>query len=59
MEPFGISVEFVPPLTSLKKKEREQVLKRISDGESKIIIGTHALLSDEIAYQSLGPDRDG
>ena len=54
MEPFGISVEFVPPLTSLKKKEREQVLKRISDGESKIIIGTHALLSDEIAYQSLG-----
>lgn len=54
MEPFGISVEFVPPLTSLKKKEREQVLKRIADGESKIIIGTHALLSDEIAYQSLG-----
>ena len=54
MSPYGIPVEFVPPLTSLRKKEKEGVLKRIKDGESKILVGTHALLSDEIVYQSLG-----
>lgn len=54
MSPYGITVEFVPPLTSIKKKEKVGILKRIKDGESKILVGTHALLSDEIVYQSLG-----
>ena len=54
MAPYGIKVEFVPPLTGLKKKEKAEVLSRIESGESKILIGTHALLSDEIKYHSLG-----
>lgn len=54
MAPYGIKVEFVPPLTGLKKKEKTEILSRIEAGESKILIGTHALLSDEIKYHSLG-----
>lgn len=52
--PYGIRVEYVPPLTSLKKKEKTAILERIASGESKVIVGTHSLLSDVIIYQDLG-----
>ena len=54
MAPYGIKVEFIPPLTALKKKEKAEILSRIESGESGILIGTHSLLSDEIKYHSLG-----
>lgn len=49
----GITAELVPPLTALKKRERESLLKRVKTGESKILVGTHALLSDKIVFHSL------
>lgn len=52
--PYGIRVEYVPPLTSLKKKEKTAILERIASGESRLIVGTHSLLSDAITYQDLG-----
>ena len=52
--PYGIRVEYVPPLTSLKKKEKAAILERIASGESRLIVGTHSLLSDVIIYQDLG-----
>lgn len=48
-----IQAELIPSLTTLKKKEQETMLKRIKDGESKILVGTHALLSDKINFHSL------
>lgn len=51
---YGIRVEYVPPLTSLKKKEKDAILERIASGESRLIVGTHSLLSDAITYQDLG-----
>ena len=53
MEPYGVRVEYVPPLTSLKKKEKEGVLSRIKSGEAQMVVGTHSLLSKEIAWKNL------
>lgn len=39
---------------SLKAKERKEVLKKIKNGEAKIIIGTHAVLQSTVEYNDLG-----
>lgn len=36
-----------------KKRERKTLLKELRDGELDILIGTHAVLSDEIEYKQL------
>ncbi|MCP4650016.1 MAG: ATP-dependent DNA helicase RecG [PVC group bacterium] len=38
----------------LKKKEKENVLGQINDGKINIIIGTHALIQDEVVFKKLG-----
>jgi ATP-dependent DNA helicase RecG len=38
----------------LKPKERKEIINRLKNGELDIIIGTHALFSDEIEYNNLG-----
>ena len=35
------------------KKERSEIIKKISEGSIKIIIGTHALISKKIIYKNL------
>jgi ATP-dependent DNA helicase RecG len=37
-----------------KKKLREELLKNIKDGKTKIIIGTHALIQEKVEYNNLG-----
>lgn len=39
---------------SLKAKEKNAVLKRVSDGNLQIIIGTHSLISDNVKFKNLG-----
>ncbi len=39
---------------SLKTKDREEVLKKLKDGDIDIIVGTHALFSDDVEYNNLG-----
>lgn len=39
---------------SLKAKERKEILEEIASGESKMIIGTHALFQEDVNYHSLG-----
>ncbi|HXY41585.1 MAG TPA: ATP-dependent DNA helicase RecG, partial [Vicinamibacteria bacterium] len=42
-------------LTSLQKgREREEVLARIASGEAQIVIGTHALIQEAVAFRRLG-----
>jgi ATP-dependent DNA helicase RecG len=36
-----------------KGREREDILERIASGEAQIIIGTHALFQDNVAYHNL------
>lgn len=39
---------------SMKKKEKEEVANKILNGEVDLIIGTHALLSDNVMFKNLG-----
>ena len=39
---------------STRKKEREQLLPAIAEGEMQIVIGTHALIEESVHFQSLG-----
>ena len=38
----------------LKAKERKELLKDIKEGNIDVIIGTHALISDDVIYNNLG-----
>ncbi|MGM9834807.1 MAG: ATP-dependent DNA helicase RecG [Bacilli bacterium] len=39
---------------SMKKKEKEEVTKKILNGEVDLVIGTHALLSNNVLFKNLG-----
>lgn len=39
---------------SMKKKEKDEVLEKLKDGKIDFIIGTHALLSDNVVFKNLG-----
>ena len=39
---------------STKKKERNRILPAIASGEIQIVIGTHALIEETVAFASLG-----
>jgi len=39
---------------STKKKERNEILPAIANGEIQIVVGTHALIEDTVVFHSLG-----
>ena len=39
---------------SLKKKEKEKALELIKSGEAKMVIGTHAVIQENVEFQKLG-----
>lgn len=47
--------EFTPVLLtgSLKEKEKQCIRNKIASGESKLIIGTHAIIQDKVMYKDL------
>ena len=49
---FGIRCELL--VSSLTKKQKERVLDKLKNGEIDIIIGTHALLQDNVEFKNLG-----
>ncbi len=52
LEPFGIKVAIMTRLQS--KQYISEVIKKISDGEIDVVIGTHILLNDNIKFNDLG-----
>lgn len=50
-ETMGFGIEYLRG--GMKAKEKKEALKRILLGESKIIIGTHSVLSDAVEYNDL------
>ncbi|MEK3989534.1 ATP-dependent DNA helicase RecG [Robertmurraya sp. FSL R5-0851] len=52
LEPVGLSVELLT--SSVKGKRRREVLERLKNGEIHILIGTHALIQDEVVFSKLG-----
>lgn len=52
VEPLGIKVSCL--IGGQKKSEREQTLLDIQNGATQIIIGTHALIEENVEYHKLG-----
>ena len=52
LEPFGIRCELL--VSSVTKKNKELILERLKNGEIDILIGTHALLEDNVVFKNLG-----
>lgn len=52
LSPLGISVELL--LGSTSQKEKRRIYNSISCGETKIVIGTHALISEKLSFNNLG-----
>ena len=40
-------------VSGLPKKQREQACRRIREGEAKIVVGTHALLGNDVDFKAL------
>ena len=51
---FSNSVNIALLTGSTKIKEKNQILNALSDGNIDIIIGTHALISDNVEFKNLG-----
>ena len=52
LEQYGIKCELL--ISSLTKKQKETVLNKLKNGEIDIIIGTHALLEENVEFKKLG-----
>ncbi len=52
LEQFGIRCELL--VSSLTKKQKDNVLERLKNGEIDILIGTHALLQENVEFKNLG-----
>ncbi|QEK12007.1 ATP-dependent DNA helicase RecG [Crassaminicella thermophila] len=50
--PLGIKIELLSG--SIPKKKKEDILKRLKDGDIDIVIGTHALIQENVHFKKLG-----
>ena len=49
---YGIKVELLTG--KVKASEKKKIIERLKNGDIDILIGTHALFSDDVTYNSLG-----
>ena len=52
LDKFGIRCELL--VSSITKKKKEEILERLRNGEIDILIGTHALLEENVIFNKLG-----
>ena len=52
VEGLGIEVRLLTGST--KKKERDEILPSIQNGDTQLLIGTHALIEDVVVFSNLG-----
>lgn len=52
LEPFNIKIELLTG--SLKQKDKKVIYEKLENGSIDIIVGTHALFSDNVKYNNLG-----
>jgi len=51
-QPAGYGVDLI--VSGRKRAEREAVLARVESGETKLLVGTHALIEDSVKFAKLG-----
>ncbi|KPJ72863.1 hypothetical protein AMJ52_04840, partial [candidate division TA06 bacterium DG_78] len=49
---IGINVTLLT--SSIKTKEKKEIIQKIASGEAKLIFGTHALIEENIVFKNLG-----
>ena len=52
MEPFAIKVELLNRFRT--KKEQEEIIRKLKLGEIDVVVGTHRILSKDVAFKDLG-----
>lgn len=52
LEPFGVRCELLT--SSVKGKRRKEVLESLQNGDIHVLIGTHALIQEEVHFKRLG-----
>ena len=52
LDQFGIRLEIL--ISSITKKKKQDIKQRLLDGEIDIIIGTHALIEEDVSFKNLG-----
>lgn len=52
LEPMGIKIALLTG--SVSKKNKEKMLYEIASGETDIVIGTHALIEDNVEFSNIG-----
>jgi len=52
IEGLGLKVSLLTK--GLKEKDRNETLKKISDGEVDLVVGTHALIQEGVKFKALG-----
>ena len=49
---YGITCELLT--SSVTKKKKEEILQRLKDGKIDVLIGTHAIIEDNVVFKNLG-----
>ena len=49
---FGINCELL--ISNITKKKKEEILQKLKDGQIDVLIGTHALLEENVVFNKLG-----
>ncbi len=52
LEAIGVKVGLLTG--GARKKDREQLLERLAAGDLKLLVGTHALIQEDVNFQNLG-----
>lgn len=52
LDEFGIRTELL--ISSVTKKKKTEILERLQNGEIDILIGTHAILEENVVFKNLG-----
>lgn len=52
LEELGIKCELL--ISGISKKKKEQLLERLENGEIDILIGTHAMIEENVIFKNLG-----
>ena len=52
LEKYGIKCELL--IGSVTKKKKDEILEKLKNGEIDVLIGTHALLEENVVFKNLG-----
>ncbi len=51
LDPMGVNVELL--VGSMTKKQKDEIYKKLKNGEISILIGTHALIQEKVEFNNL------